>query len=91
MTSKNTLVPKYAQEVMIFVAKVLCNLSGISSNRKSMLKEGPVPVLIESLREYVKIGDHGKSPAQDLLTTLLDMSHTTCVQLIKQTNTSICV
>lgn len=88
LASANALDPKHVQEVMIFVAKVLYNLSWDSSNRKRMLKEGPIPILIDSLRKYVDIGDHKTSPAQDLLTTLLYMSFTTCVPLIEHTNTS---
>ena len=81
LTSANALDPKHVQEVMIFVAKVLYNLAWDSSNRKRMLKEGPIPILIESLRKYVDMGHHRKSPAHDLLTTLLYMSFTTCVPL----------
>ena len=88
LSDANTLGFEHVQEVTIFVAKVLCNLSRSSPNRKQMLHEESMPVLIASLRKFVEIGEHGSfmrinslQAAQDVLRTLLYLSRTTFVHL----------
>ena len=80
--------PKHKQKVLPFVAKVMCNLASSSPNRKQMVHAGLMPVLMDALNNLL-VNEHGSfgikkkkksmAIAQDLLTTLSQMSYTTCV------------
>ena len=72
--------------MLVFVVKILCNLSSKGPNRKKMVQEGFVPVLTKALGNQLLMAHESDSfviknvqITEDLLVTLSCMSRTTFV------------
>ena len=72
--------------MLVFVVKILCNLSSKGPNRKKMVQEGFVPVLTKALGNQLMMAHENDSfvlknvqITEDLLVTLSCMSRTTFV------------